>query len=544
MASSQESSQTPFHNPASLTLSPWSYVTYPHCNGFTREPHFMVVGRFEAGETSLWKVDLRDGSETGIARFPVGSPDTRWDFAYFDIADTSDCLVARYDNALWLLELDEVDEMVTLDESHIFYRAPVGSTIHDLPSLSAKSDKVLVCLEESRIYSCLSVDISSGETETLLSKNWYANHYHYSPYDENWIGFSHEGPASQVHDRMWLWHPQHAPDGICVFDQQAEAGGAPLAVGHERWAFHDLSAVVVAYGESTSGPRGLYEIFGDEREPRLVSEGNRDWHCNISRNGILAVVDTTGDFDAPGKGWENAELRSDIMLINMKTGRRRLFYRARENAEGYEGRTTHPFHPHPTFDPSGKYLVFNDIFVHDGVPAPGVRIVAMDVFEHITSGLIHDEWDGLREYISEHSSFSYDQGRNYDSQFFGVGEFERFLEVFKSDAFLNSSHSSAILDAVYYNFSDLEEDEKAIFLKLAEEIYPCIADMTGRFNLCWIIGGYYKNRDAYEVINNLLRLLPAEEHEPLMMGLNQLYLQTPDTELKEEIGERFNLSSG
>jgi hypothetical protein len=375
---SPDPSQTPFLNPASLALSPGSYVTYPHCNGFTRDPYFMVVGRFEAGQTSLWKVDLRDGAETGIARFPLGAPDPRWDFAYFDISLDSNRLVARYDNALWILELDEVDEMVTLDESHIFYRPPVGTTIHDLPSLRESGDTVLVCLEDDGVYSCLAIDTQSGKAETLLSKDWYANHYHYSPYDESWIGFSHEGPASQIHDRMWLWHPQKAPDGICVFDQQAEAGSSPLAIGHERWAFHDLSAVTVAYGESASGPRGLYEIFGDGREPRLVSEGNRDWHCNISRDGVLAVVDTTGDSDAPGKGWENAGLRSDLMLITMTTGRRRLFYRARENAEGYEGRTTHPFHPHPTFDTTGKYLVFNDIFVQDGVAAPGVRIVAIE----------------------------------------------------------------------------------------------------------------------------------------------------------------------
>ncbi|MER5365648.1 hypothetical protein [Streptomyces sp. NPDC002722] len=189
---------------------------------------------------------------------------------------------------------------------------------------------------------------------------WRSHQFH-SPYDESWLTFAHEGPSREIPDRIWARHPVRAPEGRCVFDQAAEGG--TLAVGHERWMFHDLGALVCAYGESEAGPRGLYALHPDGRPARLVSAGERDWHCDISRDGRRAVVDTSGPLDAPGRGWQNAGQVSDVVLVDMATGARTLLARTAADR--------HPRHPHPVFTPDGTAVLHNH-----GDPSTGEVAVA------------------------------------------------------------------------------------------------------------------------------------------------------------------------
>jgi hypothetical protein len=115
---------------------------------------------------------------------------------------------------------------------------------------------------------------------------------------------------------------------------------------------HDRSVLAIAYGVSPEGPRGLYEVFFSGRPARLISQGDRDWHCNLSPDGGWAVVDTTGPHDLPGRGWENAEGRSDVLLVEMATGRRELL--------AHTTLTKHPWHPHPVFTPDGRGVVYSE----------------------------------------------------------------------------------------------------------------------------------------------------------------------------------------
>ena len=142
-------------------------------------------------------------------------------------------------------------------------------------------------------------------------------------------------------------------NGQCIFDQQSNNPSQHLYIGHERWCFHEASAVTVAYGACPVGPRGLYKVYADpNRHAKLISESNRDWHCNVSRDGKLCVVDTTGPFDAPGKGWENAQGQNDIVLVDAQTGKRTKLASTQSQF--------HPWHPHPAFTPDSRWVVYND----------------------------------------------------------------------------------------------------------------------------------------------------------------------------------------
>jgi Tol biopolymer transport system component len=98
-----------------------------------------------------------------------------------------------------------------------------------------------------------------------------------------------------------------------------------------------------------------------------VSEGDRDWHCDISRNGRRAVVDTNPVYEWPGAPWDAAPGNSDIVVVDMESGRRTFLART-----SWSGRQ----HPHPVFTPDGAAVLF-----HRSDAGGGADILRADVFQ-------------------------------------------------------------------------------------------------------------------------------------------------------------------
>lgn len=311
--------------------------TYPHCNGFADGGKSVVLAQIEPGHTSLWKYDLQTGGEQLIRRFPGA-------VSWVDVARNANVMIVEAEGELWLLELDQPGE------GRVVYRQAQGCKWLGMPSITADGAAALVPYERAGRRGAMRIDIAGGQGQPTFEHDWWANHAHFSPYDPEWIFYCHEGWVDLVPDRMWAWHKRHVPRGRCIFDQASSVPGKLLRVGHEVGCVHDASALVVAYGTSEVGPRGLYEIFLDDRQPRLISQGDRDWHCHPAPCGRWAVVDTSGPHDAAGRGWENSHKISDIILVNKATGQRRFLARSRL--------AEHPWHPHPAFSPNGRYIVY------------------------------------------------------------------------------------------------------------------------------------------------------------------------------------------
>ncbi|MFE2774025.1 hypothetical protein [Microbacterium resistens] len=357
-----------------------SYATYPHSNGYYGEGGRRVaLGRADASaEQGAGEiVGVRWGAEgdpdpevllpadvlaeeAGTA-FPVWTPEhpTR-SVPWFDIAVGAPVLICARGSAVLRVQLAGPGRTPS-----VVYRAADGWSLDGLTSVAADGRTAVISEGRRRDdggseHRALLLDLASGATREIVRHPWRANHFHFSPADESWIGYAHEGAATAVDDRLWAWHPQHAPEGRPVVDQRAlavERGARgeqdAVALGHERWMFHDSGAVVIAYGESPVGPRGVYEVFVDERAPRLVSAGDRDWHVGVSRDGRRIVVDTTGPADAPGRGWADAGTASTIVLVDAATGSRRTLAET--------GFIAHPYHPHPSFTPDGSAVVFSHV---------------------------------------------------------------------------------------------------------------------------------------------------------------------------------------
>lgn len=336
-----------------------SYATYPHSNGYYDGGARIALG-MAAGADEIVGVRLDGSGEPEVLLSaeaiaaesdlpPWSESELARSVPWFDVALDAQTLVCARDDALFVVELagDRTPR--------IAHRPADGWALDGLTSVSADGRTALVSEMRDGVHRALTVDVRTGATTEIVRHPWFANHFHLVPADESWIGYSHEGAATQVDDRLWAWNREDAPDGRRVVDQRTLSAQPPAAValGHERWMFHDTGAVVVAYGESEAGPRGIYEVFVDGRAPRLVSAGERDWHCGITRDGRTIVVDTTGPADLPGRGWADAGTASSIQLIDAASGERRTIAET--------GFISHPYHPHPSFTPDGGAVVFNHV---------------------------------------------------------------------------------------------------------------------------------------------------------------------------------------
>ncbi|MDR1279406.1 MAG: hypothetical protein LBK99_01105 [Opitutaceae bacterium] len=337
------------------------YFTYPHANGFLPDGRTLVLARPDApppgGKSGRITFLLFDPA-TG-ATSPAGS--LAGVKMYYGISQTG-VLVTNAGNSLVVMALSGGEAT-----ARVLWESAAPWRLSDLPDISPDGETVLADFHDytppgrhqMRLFR---VDgDNAGGGRVVLEKSWLLNHTHRSPADPAWILFSHEG--SLVTDRMWAWHPDAAPQGRAIFDQIAP-DGKPLYIGHELAMHHKPAALAVAFGNSPGSPRGLYETgfagsgadIVDTPHARPVSPGERDWHCNISRDGRWAVVDTMGRFDDTGPilpGWADNGGVSDIVAVNLRTGARQFLHRG-------SFLRPHPWHPHPHISPDGRRVICND----------------------------------------------------------------------------------------------------------------------------------------------------------------------------------------
>lgn len=339
-----------------------TYLTYPHCNGFLADGT-AVLGRFEEGGVSLWHANLETGTLERLTQpRPRHQPGTAGgeECVWFDVAPEAGLLVFVAENTIWLLDLHKPGA-----KPDPIYQPSGGRQLYGIADIRADGSKVLAGFDGRTGGEVIEVDTATGSHRTLFTTHWWSGHYMYLPADETWVGFCHEGwqEPDLVYDRVWVWHPEHAPQGRCVFDQSAPEYAGNLLVGHEAWAYHDLTAFCVAYPHSPGSPRGLYQVFADGRPPVCARASDNYWHCGFSRDGNWAVVDTAGPHDGIPAG----DGVTDIVLIELGSGKETTLYRSHMGPRHC--------HPHPVFSPQSQWILCNDARVAELGGRQGVAVI-------------------------------------------------------------------------------------------------------------------------------------------------------------------------
>jgi hypothetical protein len=328
---------------------PNCYFAYPHNNGFLPNGN-PVLGQIGEDGHSLTYLewDFRSGETRPI--FQTTTNNMYWDIA----TQTGDLVAQQNRNTIVAVPTQGGGKPETI----LHIDATKSARLEDLVSINAAGDKVLYAVEKSdndpgniRAAELYELDRRTGATTLLCAMPFDADHQHYCPYDETWIGFAHEGDIRKSLDRVWAMN--RGRDGgqpFRMWDETLADEGVGY-VGHERWAFHAAGELVVAYPESPGRPLGLYFIDAATKRARLISASGYDWHCNISRDGAWAVVDTARPTRRPREA--DGRTISDVVLVNMQTGER--YWLARSHMQAM-----HPWHPHPHFSPDGKQVIYND----------------------------------------------------------------------------------------------------------------------------------------------------------------------------------------
>ena len=328
-----------------------TYFTYPHSNGFLPDGRAVLASPTMATKGIPGLDFIAFDPATGSSEHLCHVRQTRM---YWSISQTG----------LMLLSQREGAAVVDLNERNPTPRVILNErnwTTHGDNDISADGKWALLTCSRHvvpKAYRTIMVEVATGRIKTVMAPGWPMDHAHFSPFDPQWIAFCSIQRRREP-ERMWVWHEQQASRGRNVFNQTTLAGKF-FHVGHERAMFHKPAILTIAYGTSSATPRGLYEV-GFDGTVKLISESNRDFHCNITRDGTWAVASLQGRYALkdrrPTPDWINSEGKfgfTDVGLVSMATGRRAFLH------EGTNAATGQPYEVQPSISPDGKWVLPKD----------------------------------------------------------------------------------------------------------------------------------------------------------------------------------------
>ena len=327
-----------------------TYYTYPHSNGFLPNGACVLASPTSGPENpglDYLSFDFNNGNSWLIAH--VRDPRM-----YYAIGRNGMMAVPRR-NGMYLIDTTRKNDRPRSLFDDADWR------VHADCDISADGSKILVTLTRNNApdrHRASVIDVASGNIETMMETDWLIDHAHFSPFDRTWVVFANAQPNN--YRRLWVWNRKQAPQGRMLF-KQVQSDGKVFDIGHERAMFNERTVLVIAFGSHSSArPCGLYAV-GFDGEMRLVSESMRDLHCNVSQDGLWAVVSLQGTHETlmqrisrdwltegPGYGF------SDVMIVNLSTGARQFLYRATNATQGQ------PYEVQPTISPDGKWVLLKD----------------------------------------------------------------------------------------------------------------------------------------------------------------------------------------
>lgn len=323
-----------------------SYYTYSHSNAFLPDGHTFVAAQSEGVKTRFIAVDPAKNIQT-----PVGEVENIRMF--YSISNNGLLAFITNDMKLEVLDITKPGML-----PKVVAQAPESWRYSQSPDISADGHQITVDRHEYTAHRhIISVyNVETGKERIVTEKSWLANHACFFPSDNDWIMFVHSGNTpqeikdSQIEGRIWAWNEEKLPEGKMLFTQKDES--RVLSTTHPIPMYHKRSILFVMDPESVGMAPGLYEV-NTEGEYRCVSPSDYDLHCNISRDGRLAVVDTRKMVNEPSIARPKTSSRiSDIVLVNMANGKRLFLYRSTMKS--------HPYHVHPHISPDGRWIVFTD----------------------------------------------------------------------------------------------------------------------------------------------------------------------------------------
>ncbi|WNJ94350.1 oligogalacturonate lyase family protein [Vibrio ruber] len=206
----------------------------------------------------------------------------------------------------------------------------------------------------------IQVDIATGDVKVIHQENAWLGHPIYRPFDDQTIGFCHEGPHDLVDARMWLVDG----DGNHVRKVKSHAPGESCT--HEFWIPDGSAMAYVSYLKGQS-ERLICRVDPQTLNNEVVMEMPPCSHLMSNFDGSLMVGDGC-DTPPDVNDTDSYNIENDPFLYILNTQKKTFSRLAKHNTswqvlDGDRQIT----HPHPSFTPNDQGVLFTSDF--EGVPA-------------------------------------------------------------------------------------------------------------------------------------------------------------------------------
>ncbi len=225
-------------------------------------------------------------------------------------------------------------------------KQPRGCPFLEPLSITNDGKRLGVYWEEAGRYAIGTVDTATGEVQTVICPDFakpytIANHAMINPVYPEQLFYAHEGNTEHIVDRIWSVATETG-EACNLYEQRRLPGGENGEyVGHEMWSYDGEWLYFVKYSHSPTAPVGICRVSRDGRSVEFINGEHRYWHACPSPDGRYVVADTLLD---EGEG-------SEIVLVDLATRKSRLLCRVNRW-------NRHPGHPHPSFSPDSRKIVF------------------------------------------------------------------------------------------------------------------------------------------------------------------------------------------
>lgn len=207
----------------------------------------------------------------------------------------------------------------------------------------------------------ISIDIASGSRHVLFEQAVWTGHPIYRPFDDNTVGYCHEGPLDLVDNRMWLCDEQGANRRRV---KQQEPGERCT---HEFWVPDGSKLMYVSYKQRPGGDRWICTADPLTLENEVIMPMPACSHLMSNFDGSLAVADGSGTpQDMANTSGHEHEADPYLYLFDLK--RKQTHRICAHNSSWREYRANRQVtHPHPGFTPDEKAVLYTSDY--EGEPA-------------------------------------------------------------------------------------------------------------------------------------------------------------------------------
>lgn len=206
----------------------------------------------------------------------------------------------------------------------------------------------------------IKVDIQTGALDVVHQEDAWLGHPIFRPFDDNTIGFCHEGPHDLVDSRMWLVNE----DGSNVRTIKTHAEGESCT--HEFWIPDGSAMAYVSYFKGQT-ERVIYKANPETLENEEVMIMPQCSHLMSNYDGSLMVGDGS---DAPVDvaDSEGYDIENDPFLYILNT-QKKSYAKLAKHSTSWDvlAGDRQITHPHPSFTPGDTGVLFTSDF--EGVPA-------------------------------------------------------------------------------------------------------------------------------------------------------------------------------